>query len=92
MKKAVNFTIYLAIWIAAYGIAGMLYTFVTEAIIKSGFFGDKPNLSMWNDGFIDGRVIWGARHYWYFWTCFFLFCISIARLIVWIDYYWSKKN
>jgi hypothetical protein len=98
MKKATNFTFYLALWIVLLFCTGMFMTFVNDALQASGFFGDKPFVYspeykyMLGDGCIDTTWTWGARHYWYHLMCVCLFILSIVRIVIWSNWYWSDKN
>lgn len=99
MKKAGKFTIYLALYIIALFSFCILFTFINDALQKSGFFGDElfvPYKDQWNNwvlksGDIDGKYVWGVRHYWYFTMCILLFILSIVRVIMWAAWYWNKN-
>ena len=107
MKKAGKFTILLALWITLLFTTGMMMTFVNDTIQRTGFFGDTKFISQFHaypeaktstDGWwskpnsmIDPAYVWGARHYWYYWLCIILFLLSIVRIIIWVDWYWSDK-
>lgn len=92
MKKAARFTIYLGLWIVALCTIGMVFTFINDQIQASGFFGDtlltKPHDSAFG---MDEWHEWGARHYWYFWMCFLLFALSVARIVMWCNWYWDRE-
>lgn len=99
MKKATKFTIYLGLYIVALCSIGIAFTFINDALQASGFFGDtlfKPYQTTYfglvdKTGMIDGKYVWGDRHYWYFWMCTLLFTLSIVRVIIWAYCYWEDE-
>jgi len=100
MKKELKFTIYLGIYIVALFSIGITFTFINDSLQDTGFFGDvlvKPYKTFYGglitqSGAIDTDYVWGARHYWYFWMCVLLFILSVARIAIWCNWYWSDKN
>jgi hypothetical protein len=91
MKRELLYTIYLSLWIVLLCSFGMLMTFVSDYLQSSGFFGDIEVAPNYRD--IDPGWEWGARHYWYFWMCFFLVMTSVARIITWsITYFIPQDN
>lgn len=95
MKIKVYLSIALRIFII--GLIGTLMTFIPDNL--RDFFGDKPfvpyesggafSYTIKGTGEIDTQWYWGIRHYWYFWTMFLLFILSliscwmsIARILV----------
>jgi hypothetical protein len=95
MKKISKFLLYLAGNILILFTAGMLMTFVNDAIQHSGFFGDvlrTAPLDRYHEEFIKDGYDWGARHYWYFWMCVAMFIIGVIRVVLWVDYYWTDKK
>lgn len=97
--KAIKFTYYLAGWIILIFGSGIMMTFVNDWIQASGFFGDVPfvpykshyGIMITRDSKIDGQWVWGTRHYWYYWMCFFLWILSVVRCIIWCNQYWEEK-
>lgn len=63
-----------------FGIA-IIYSFLTEYLQSSGFFGDIPADNPEEHG-IDVGWNWGARHYLFFWMSTLLFVIQFVRIIV----------
>lgn len=103
MSKATKFTMYLAGFIILLFTTGMLMTFANDALQASGFFGDKVFVpykkgigeymyEVKEDGQVDTGFTWGARHYWYHVMCVLLFILSIARIVIWVNFYWSEKK
>lgn len=92
MKKATKFTFYLSLWVIGLCTIGMFMTFASDFIQSSGFFGDVKRSVPNNETTIDEWYDWGARHYWYFWMCVFLFFISVVRIVMWINHYWEKEE
>jgi len=52
---------------------GFLGTYLSEVLSESGMFGDFENSY--------GRIEWGARHCWYFWSIFLLFVANVGRAV-----------
>lgn len=71
MKFNVYFFIVTRIIILA--TAGIILSYLPEFYPKS-FYND----------YVDsyGSLSWGARHYWYFWMSFLLFCTSLVHCIM----------
>lgn len=73
---------------------GMLWTFINPAL--RDFFDDhqcksiaineytkRPYFNCENSAFsVDEGWIWGARHYWYWWMMFLLFCLSLINIVL----------
>lgn len=59
----------------------MFFTFFSEWISSTGFFGDVKCPEYRGCGVIGSDMSWGIRHYLYFWMCFFLFIANTARAI-----------
>jgi len=77
---------------------GMMSTVASDIIQDTGFFGDTIHVCgddcfvTW-DGVTKSRCVnrsdpfdkdydWGARHYWYFWMCVFLFITALINVII----------
>lgn len=89
MRRAVIFTYKLALWVIALCLSAMAFTYLTEYMQSSGFFGDR-SIYQSNDT-IDMNHKWGTRHYWWQFMCILLFLISILRIIVWVVWYWNDE-
>jgi len=93
MKKHLSFWWRLTAQITIVFFIGMMMTFVNDLIQCTGFFGDillsRPKE---NDFMVDEMHEWGARHYWYFWLMVILFILSLVRIVLWINWFWSKEN
>ena len=77
MKNEVYFGI--ALRIVVIFIVAMLWTYIPDQL--RDFFGDK--LSTERNGFgFDRDYKWGSRHYWYAWTMFLLFILSVISAIM----------
>ena len=75
MKRKLYFTIALRIILLM--TFGFLFTFVTPHLRE--FLGDKP---CGDCNGIDAAYSWGIRHYWYAWTIFLLFMLSLVDCIM----------
>ncbi len=81
-------TVYLEIGvrIIILGMLGFFMTFVSEGLTH--FFGDVMHYcteKYCRHGFfgsLDGEMLWGSRHYWYFWTLFCLFAWSVVSFVM----------
>lgn len=88
-----RFIILLSLYISILFLVPMLMTWVNTAIPNS-FWGDvymPAGVNSIQNG-INPDWDWGARHYWYFWLCIFLWLLSLVRIIIWVDWYWSYNN
>lgn len=79
MKKLDLFT-NLAVRIVLFSMVGLAMTYLGDYLRASGFFGDRPETGQVGCFVCDG-VNWGARHYWYVWSCFALFMLGLVRLV-----------
>lgn len=76
INKIINsITIFLIIIL----ILGFSGTFLFDYLKSINWFGDHEEQRGYGE-YIRTVTVWGARHYWYNWGLFFLFCLSIARL------------
>lgn len=77
-------------------VMAMAYSFITEQLQISGFFGDfyieKPK----NMDDIDPHFDWGIRHCLFFWMSLLLFLTQLARVIAFIivegEYTFNEKT
>jgi len=65
------------------GASGILFSYVPENLTE--FFGDTPCLKKYGCGVFSSHISWGNRHYWYFWTCFLLFILSLINSVIYIS-------
>jgi len=79
MKQLDIFT-RIAIRVVLFCAIGMAMTFFGDYLRASGFFGDVPETRQVGCFVCDG-MSWGARHYWYVWTCFALFVLGVVRIM-----------
>lgn len=92
MKKELVYITYLYFWIIGLFGTAMLMTYVSEYLQTSGFFGDIILKTPLNHDCFDCNHEWGARHFWYAWMCFFLFILSIIRIIIWSFAYFEDTK
>ena len=90
LKKRTIFSLWLVLYIIALFTFAMIWTYLTEKLQLSGFFGDKPQ--PFNNNEIDGAWNWGIRHYLYSFMSLALFIVGIARIIMWADWYWEHNK
>lgn len=86
--KTVRFFRLLVLRVVILTIAAMLWNYITELINNnSGFFGDHlAQRYTWSDY----EVVWGWRHYAWAIMGVVLLAISIIRICVWGDWYWTQ--
>ncbi len=89
IKKFSLFTFYLGLWIVALFTICILFSYITEYLQSSGFFGDTLLSTPDRDSNIDEMHKWGIRHIWFQVMCVFLFIVSIIRIGGWALYYWD---
>lgn len=96
MNKATKFTFHLALYIVIVFSIAMSVSYLVEYLQSCGFFGDYPFKhhmegygEVTSTGLVDDQMVWGARHYWFFWMCVLLFILSIIRMIIWVVKYWD---
>ena len=67
----------------------MFFSYIPDLL--RGFFGDI-RLEIPESGIfgIDEYYKWGVRHYWFFWMCFCLWCLSIVDSCFHIDKAYRK--
>lgn len=90
MKRSTRFTLFLGMYIIILCSAAMAFTYFSEWLSLTGFFGDTARRC--TGCFVDDAHEWGARHYWYFWMCFCLAVLSLARIFIWVAWYWNEDN
>lgn len=99
MTRSAKFIMILDTNVIVLFVTVMMMTFFSDYLQSSGFFGDRTfvyrETGGWSpscDGQFDTTMTWGARHYWYSWMCAILFLLSILRIIMWADEYWTNKK
>lgn len=94
MKKTIRFWWLLILQVIALFVGGMLVTYFSDWLQATGFFDDKPCEDRWGIGcgMVDKKFEWGARHYLYFWMMVALFVLSVVRIWMWGDWFWSYNN
>lgn len=71
MKKAMNYTLHLGIFIILLFSLMIGMTYFNDWLQNTGFFGDKLLDHPANYGMCDSNYDWGIRHYYYAWMCFY---------------------
>lgn len=82
--KQFKFFISISLQIVILFVAAMAFTFLSDYMATTGFFGDVPIPEGKEDGVVDKGFIWGARHYMYWWMAFLLFIAQSVRVIIYI--------
>jgi hypothetical protein len=85
--KTVRFFRLLVLRVVILTIIAMVWNFITELLDISGFFGDHlARRYSWSDY----EIVWGWRHYAWNIMSIILLAISIVRICVWGDWYWTQ--
>jgi len=81
MKGLIKVFIFGSLQIVSVFVVPMFFTFFSEWISTTGFFGDAKCPDSRGCGAFDEGMSWGIRHHLYFWMCVVLFCANIMRAI-----------
>jgi len=88
--KTIRFFRLLVLRIIVLTACVMAWIYLTEYVQEVGFFGDVYGKKYsWSDNSI---WVWNWRHYVWCGMGVALVCVSIARIIVWGDWYWTQVN
>lgn len=81
MKKVNRVFNTISISILVLALIGVSGTYLSDCLNEIGWFGDK--ITEHKHTYFSGSsyIEWGARHYWYYWGVFLLFCTALGRAI-----------
>jgi hypothetical protein len=98
MKYGIKIMNVVTVYVVIFFAIGMGFTFVSEYLIQIDWFGDKicdwkgwgtnyNNVSFHKHGEFyhykgDVYLIWGSRHFWYFWALMTLSLVTLIRGVV----------
>lgn len=92
-RRRMKFIMWLAVQIIILFTIGMFFTYLSQLLQSTGFFGDISGIGIGHSEFnVDTDHVWGVRHYWFYWMSLLLFILSIVRIAMWGEWYWSDEN
>lgn len=87
--KIIKISGYVSLQVLSVFLPPMLFTFFSEWLSSTGFFGDTECV-VYCLGLINDGLDWGIRHYLYFWVCISLFLCNAARAFLMSTEYLGK--